>query len=387
MPKPCRHRTPVEGCRVCFLALTRPEYAELYGEPVPAGSSVVPRGSSPCSFRTGVTGTVVDCPSCSGTVRLKVFGCSMHGSCTLEQRHAEYECCADCPDHTARKAQPGALKEGGALPPTGELRRNLLYHVYPLSGNNAWQWNVDRLCRSLHLFNGKIVVAVVLDPASGRKPDPTGPHPPDTHRHLAPCDTIQTVKDRFGKWAYRIEFLEVENDPQLREVASFVPLFSRVKSTDPRDITLYAHAKGTTRHHGHTAGRWTEMLYEVFLDHWPLVEGFLRSFPVAGAFQKMGPGWSHQQSNSDWHYSGSWFAFRNADLFSQSDWQRIDQFWSGIEPYPSQHFKHADAGCLFHRGRVPQVNMYDGRYLQNTIEPALARWKVRNAEWRTPDAP
>jgi hypothetical protein len=143
------------------------------------------------------------------------------------------------------------------------------------------------------------------------------------------------VRERFGPWADRIEFVEIENDPQLREVKAFLSLFSRVASTDPREVTLSAHAKGTTQPAGHqTARRWTEMLYEVFLDHWPLVEGHLRAYPVTGAFQKLGPGWNHEQTNSDWHYSGSWFAFRNRDLFLKPNWHKIDQFWSGIEPYP-----------------------------------------------------
>lgn len=385
MPKPCGHRAPAAGCRPCHLAATRPDYAALWGEPVPSGPAVAPRGSSHCGYRLRPTGAVVDCATCAGSVRLKVFGCALHGKCTLEQQHPEFACCADCPDHTARRDGPGPLREGGALPPAGELRRNLLYHVYPVSGNGAWQWNVARLCRSLHLFDGKVVVAVARDPESGRLPDPAGPHPPDGARHLAPCDTLDDVRRAFGPWADRVEFVEAENDPSLREVKTFLPLFERVESPDPREITLYAHAKGTTRHRTHrTAARWAEMLYEVFLDHWPLVEAHLRAWPVTGAFQKTGPGWSRAQSDSDWHYSGSWFAFRNAALFARPDWRRIDQFWSGIEPYPSQHFRFAEAGCLFHRGAVPRVNMYSPQHLRQSVEPALARWKARNAGWRTP---
>jgi hypothetical protein len=199
---------------------------------------------------------------------------------------------------------------------------------------------------------------------------------------------MDAVMERFEPWTDRIDgFIHVENDPQLREVKTFLSLFSRVMTLDPREITLCAHAKGVTQPANHpTAHRWTEILYEVFLDHWPLVEGHLRAYPVTGAFQKMGPGWSQSQSNSDWHYSGSWFAFRSKDLFSKPNWHKIDRFWSGIEPYPSQHFSHADAGCLFHRGKVPGVNLYDGEYLRTVVEPALARWKVQNQAWRTPDA-
>jgi hypothetical protein len=236
-----------EGCRVCFLAATRPDYADLWEESVPPGSLLVPRGSSACNFRGEVTGEVVDCPGCTGNVRLKVYGCERHGPCTLERRHPELQCCADCPDHTARRPQPAPLLEGGALPPAQDLRRNLLYHIYPMSGNGVWQRNVDRLKRSLHLFNGKIVVAVATDPPGGRRPDPTGPHSPSGGRHYGECSNAFSVRHQFGSWMDRIEFVEIENDPQLREVKTFLSLFSRVASTDPREITLCAHAKGVTQ--------------------------------------------------------------------------------------------------------------------------------------------
>jgi hypothetical protein len=331
----------------------------------------------------------VDCPSCRGNVRLKVFACSRHGKCLPERQHEGIACCIDCDDHSERQRRLSPLLAGGGLPPRGEIRRNLLYHIYPVSGSGAWQGSVDRLKQSLHLFNGKIIVAVATDPPGGKLPRHRGAYHPPPNEHLPPCDTMDAVMERFEPWTGRIEFVHVKNDPNLREVATFLPLFSRVASTDPRDITLSAHAKGATREGRHPASaRWAEILYEVFLDHWPLVERHLRAYPITGAFRLRGACWAAELTSSDWCYAGSWFAFRNRDLFTKPDWPRIDQFWSGIEPYPSLHFSHADAGCLFHDGVFsPPLSLYEHEHILNVVNPALALWKVQNQLWRAPDAP
>lgn len=45
---------------------------------------------------------LVECPSCSGAVRLKTFGCQLHGRCTLGKQVDGLSCCATCHDFTAR---------------------------------------------------------------------------------------------------------------------------------------------------------------------------------------------------------------------------------------------------------------------------------------------
>jgi hypothetical protein len=221
------------------------------------------------------------------------------------------------------------------------------------------------------------VVAVVTDPASGRKPDPDGPFSPDRGRHIPGCDSFEDVIAAFGDDAKGIEFIHRENDPHLREVATLIPMLERMPS-GPRDVMLYAQAKGTTRHPGHIAHHWTRVMYEVYLDYWHTVARQLEEMPVTGAFKKLGPGWSAEQTRSDWHYSGSWFWVRTADLFAR-DWRKIDSFWSGIEPYPSQHFDAAEAGTLFHEARVPKMNLYSGGYWKRVVMPALEKWKADHA--------
>lgn len=46
-----------------------------------------------------------DCPTCAGTVRLKLFACAVHDECTIKQ-------CQTCRDHRAEPDEPGGLGEG-----------------------------------------------------------------------------------------------------------------------------------------------------------------------------------------------------------------------------------------------------------------------------------
>lgn len=41
----------------------------------------------------------VECPSCQGRVRVKVFGCEIHQKCTIAKMIEDTVCCAICPDY------------------------------------------------------------------------------------------------------------------------------------------------------------------------------------------------------------------------------------------------------------------------------------------------
>ena len=291
----------------------------------------------------------------------EVWTCDVHGKCTKGFAFPGVACCNGCPDY-----------ETDAAPFT----RHLAYHVYPVS-NGVWRWNVEQLRRRLRLFDGKRVVAVVTDPPTGRKPDPDGPHSPDRGRHIPGCDTFEDVVAAFGDDAAGIEFIHLENDSHWREGVSWVPMMERIPG-GPRDVVFYAQAKGTTRAPGHVAHRWTEVLYEVYFDYMHVALKQLEDSPITGAFKKLGPGWTAKQHKSDWHYSGSWFVARTADLFA-TDWRKLDYGWTAIEPLPSQKFAAADAACLFHEAAVPKMNLYSRGYWKRIVEPALAKWKADNA--------
>ena len=336
---------------------------------LPANTPPPPaRVSLPCIHRSA---TPVEWASCG----CHVFDCEVHERCVPWRKQNLVDgvkVCDECHERVATHPSP-----------PGQFTRHLLYHIYPLSGNGVWQSNVRQLCERLHVINGKRIVAIVVDPPDGRKPDPTGPNAPDRGRVFAPCDSPDAVKAAFGAHANDIDFIIVENDPRLREVKPFHAMMERL----PRgisDVTLYAQAKGVTRRKNHIAHHWARVLYIIYFDYWPIIDRQLRAKPVTGAFRKLGAGWSREVSTSQWHYSGSWFWFRNADLFAR-DWRRIDQFWSGIEPYPSQHFTFDETDCLFmegvtgSQGLAGKMNLYSPDYWRTVVNPAFAQWRSDNA--------
>lgn len=349
MPRPCEadHELSPEKCRLCFLYAHDPQYRALWdGLPV----AEVPRRLRSCIHLGAATGAMVECPSCKGRVRLKVHGCALHGEAVLGNAAGGLHGCQDCPDYAPSRLVPKA----------GQTR-HLLYHVYPRL-DSRWRQRVLRLRERIGLFNGKKVIAIAHDGTTN--------HPPMVKDALSGCGC---------------EFIEVPNNPQLREVATFEPLFERVASGfGEGDVTLYAQAKGTTRPADSTADRWAHAMEELCLEYWPVVEYWLKRFPVVGPFKKVGRGWPDYESRESlWHYSGSWFWFRNKDLFSKPDWRRIDRCWTGIEPYPSLHFPSEDAVALCFERPVPTTNLYSHAFWQDVVDPALARFREEYADKRT----
>jgi hypothetical protein len=256
--------------------------------------------------------------------------------------------CESCGEHPARKRAAAPR----AFPPVAT--RHLLYHVYPRIGSR-WRERLLRLRERIELFNGVKVVAVALDRTT---------------------DGANLVEEALAGTG--CELIPLPNDPNLREVATFLPLFERVSGfTDPTHAVLYAHAKGATKPRHPTAHRWVETLEECLLGDWDRVDAVLRSHPAAGCFLKTGRAWPDHESRAQWHYSGSWYWLRTAELFGQNDWRRIDRTWTGIEPYPAHHFDLHEAGCVF-MGPLParEMDLYREEYWHGVVEPALARWRA-----------
>lgn len=229
---------------------------------------------------------------------------------------------------------------------------HLLYHLAPFEAQGRWRLCVEMLRRRLAVFGGHRLVAVATGPGLA-----------------APAE----VRAAFA--GERVELLEVPNDPALREVATFAPLFELVSGLGPGHAVLWAHGKGVQSPYPEPVALWREALHYLYLDRAPDMLALLERFPVAGSFKKVGRGWHARYSRSEWHYSGSWCWFRAADLFALPDWRAIDRFHHGIESYPSLHFSAGRAGCLFWEAPLASCNLYSLPYWHNTVGPALARWK------------
>ena len=227
----------------------------------------------------------------------------------------------------------------------GPVVRNFIYHIGPFAGNGVWQRNVQQILKRAHLFNGKRVVSIITSPN---------------------FDPPEMVKDAFGPG---FDFLEVPNDPALREVVSFHPLMERVASTAQNEITFFAHAKGVTHGPEKTVHRWTDIQYETCLDYVPLVERLLQIFPIVGSFKKTAGKFFWGKSKSPWHYSGTFYWLRNSQTFNR-DWRTIDQYWWGTESWPGLMFKKG--GTLFYE--KADFDLYEAATMAE-VEREYATWK------------
>lgn len=313
------------------------------------------------------TGETVECPTCTGNVELKVFSCTIHKTCTPTKTVAGHHSCLNCRE----KRPPENVYQSNF---TKIVKRNLLLYIYPVAGTGVWQRIIDEFTSRIDLFNGRIVLCVSQDGPE------SPPHALDASRVPLGTDSAELVFERFLRNARgrgSVKTLTVRNT-ELGETAHHNRIFAENFNLDPDSATLYAHSKGVTRRPGHMAHRWRSVLLETLIDRYGCVEAALETKPVAGSFKKIGHGWGNSRSN--WHYSGSWFWFRDSALYAR-DWTRIEPFYGGIEAYPSLHFKSREAACVFHPCLVRTANFYDSsywsRYVDSDLDRFRGQWPVR----------
>lgn len=220
-----------------------------------------------------------------------------------------------------------------------DIRRNLIYHVYPSKTlSEVWRWNLDQLLERINLFNGKKVVAIAHDKKSH--------HP----------DEVMSILDGHG-----IEFILLKNKPAKAEGISFIPLMESIASTKKKDVTFRAHAKGVTRNPRQfpTIKSWTQAMYIANLDNWDAVKLHLEKYSMTGAFRRIKP-----LGASPWHYSGSFYWFRNRDVFSK-EWKVTKDARYDVEAWPGIMFPKKQVGCLFF-DKVK--HLYTVRYWIKSVE-------------------
>lgn len=67
-------------------------------EAIAAAQRAEARKNLPCTHR-GAEVDRIQCPTCSGTVMLKVFSCPKHDRCCIGRTVNEIQSCATCADH------------------------------------------------------------------------------------------------------------------------------------------------------------------------------------------------------------------------------------------------------------------------------------------------
>lgn len=351
--RPCRHEPlSPNTCRMCWLALNNPKYAK-WAMPIVDGNdskklqsndtkSVVDR------LKCVYLGGKIDGQPCGTPLRNCNFDgtvCSTYKPCTGALR-----CCQTCPHFQ---------KADDVEKPVA--KNHVLMHLMPLRWNGAWQRNLDQLFMRLHHFDGKKVIAVVTRTGT-------------TTQDLDEPDVVREYVQGKG-----FTIIEVPNDPSLREVATWPKLWEQVeefKTTEDR--VFYCHGKAVTRfwNPGVTCHPWGRLMWSGNLDFMSLTYQSLRRFPITGVFKKVGQGFSG--SRSSWHYSGSFFWINCQEMFKNDRWRHIDRQWWGNESWPGIHFPPDHAGCLFHEGQVPALNLYSWDYLTKRVVPEFQTWCSQN---------
>ena len=126
MVLPCRHATPRDGCRICWLSQNDERYTKLWSADLtqrkvvydPAPNTTPDRApavtpdqlemlkriklhmSSPCAHLGEALEERPSC-GCGGTLAIK-HGCSVHGQCRISSRDKALPNCIDCDSYAPR---------------------------------------------------------------------------------------------------------------------------------------------------------------------------------------------------------------------------------------------------------------------------------------------
>lgn len=137
---PAHHAIYTGACTRTSPAQRERYLAKWRGEAIPAPPPRAKAEALPaCPHLGAPTGETVGCKTCSGTVRLKVFGCSVHGTCTIGKKVAGVAgCCRGCSDRPTTNTDSHQLTPTHTPPaprPTDPPR--VLFVTHDLSRSGA----------------------------------------------------------------------------------------------------------------------------------------------------------------------------------------------------------------------------------------------------------
>jgi len=133
------------------------------------------------------------------------------------------------------------------------------------------------------------------------------------------------------------------NDPERREGVTFYPMMDILQDDD--SITFYAHAKGGRYKDGGEKNplRWAGLMYQICLNRMDKVIEALQKHPITGSLKRYGP--FSVVGTYRWHYSGTFFWFRNHDVFQRGKGTLVKSPFC-VEIWPSTLFKANESHCL-----------------------------------------
>lgn len=248
--------------------------------------------------------------------------------------------------HSPRlRFSPAIPSEPIPLPDRPSL--SLMFHVYP-RGN--WRQHVERLAPLAGVFDRQLL-GISTDTTTATAGEVAAAFGPDWEVFTA--ENKQRQKGKQG----------------LREVATYRQMLPTL-DRGPEHVTFCGHGKGVQDHNNNDVIRWwIDALYETVLYNWQnVVEEFRTGAAIVGSFRRRGGflGCRHK-----YHYSGTFYAFRNAITFSRGVPDYRDK-WFGTESWPGDYFPIESSRCMF----ADDVgNLYKER---NQPREALEEWRRQN---------
>lgn len=199
---------------------------------------------------------------------------------------------------------------------------NLIFHFFA-----GYKWYVDLHLHLLNLYINKFdrsVVRVVYEPQSKQMAD----------------YIVEKIKGAD-------EIILSDNNRPLGESAYFYDLMNSIRSESPTDYTFYGHSKRTGRGTLFDGRHvfWISSMYFDNLHHFDTVVKRLDQYAMHGVFFSLArhPG-RVRRPTYRWHYSGTFFWFNNARVFTKPNWTHV--------PMVSRYSVETWPGFMFPRNQV-----------------------------------
>jgi len=193
-----------------------------------------------------------------------------------------------------------------------KVKLNFIYHFAPYK-NDIFEYHIDKLRQHLPKFNNKKVINIVEGNEFHSK---------------------EYVMEKLS--GFDIEFTSTINNPAHREAYSFfTKLLPKVESLNENEFTFFGHSKSCTNRRQQDRfisqhRLWTDYCYKYTLDDIDDVIEKMDSYDAYGPFVRT-TGLSKAVADTTWHYSGTFFWFKNSAIFSK-DWsERKFNYHNGYE--------------------------------------------------------
>lgn len=277
-----------------------------------------------------------------------------------ESKHSEESVCSTCSCKIKSKAElstescPLGFWTTAFEPLYRKIEnpnRHLMYHIFPKKENlDCVKYNVGLLLQHIEQFNGVRSIGIAQEDGV--------------------TSSVEEVKALFD--GHRIDNWIVKPNLQSRaEGSTFLDLLKTIP-TGPDDITFFAHAKGvkhTRMLSKHKAIQyWVETMYEVLLSQPSRVLKAIEYSKMTGCFKRYGQ--FRFTGNYRWHYSGTFFWFRNMEASQSDRYNYLYPAYACVEAWPGFLFPATETSCMFYDNAG---ELYNLKEWENSILPLVVK--------------